>query len=70
MNMTISQKVARDIPIRARVYRLVTLANGKQRSRLVRAAIPDEVALGNEAPGQLLPLPGWPATHRSTERKP
>jgi len=54
--MTIREKIAKDIPVKAKVYRLVRMPNGKQKSKLVRAAVPDEVALGNQPPGPLVPL--------------
>jgi len=51
---TISKKIANDQPINLRVYRPVRTPSGKQVWKLVRGAVPDEVALGNQPPGPII----------------
>lgn len=53
MSMTISQKIAAGKPIALRLYR-PKLVNGRWKSKLVRGAVPDEVALGNQPPGPII----------------
>jgi len=54
--MTIWKKVAKDKPVAVKIYRQVRDRHGTMRLKLVHAAVPDEVALGNQPPGPLAPL--------------